>query len=667
MSEIKGWYKIENDGGIAYTPVLKSKEYDFTHFGDNFQVFKELSEKTEIVHWVDGIAKSAGIPNIDKDIALPAGAYKYEEQDYPEPERLVPIDIRKDSFAKSNPIYDRIIEDVDTFIAKEHVYRDLNIIYKRGILLYGPPGEGKCLGRGTPILMYDGTIVPVEKIKVNDLLMGDDNLPRIVLSLARGREKMYKIDFVHGGSFVANGSHILSLKTSGHDTKSKGTVVDISINEYLKLSNTEKHHLKSYMVGANFKESEKLPLPAYLLGHWLGDGSTGQAEFTTMDLPIVREYQKYADLNGLNLRLQNVKSRAGTYVLSIPNHRRLPNRAKDCNSFTVALKQLGVFNNKHIPNIALRQNKSDREQLLAGLMDSDGSTNRTAYDYCSIKEELANGVATLARSLGFRVTVKSRITHDQNGTSCLSYRVRISGQGLHEIPVRLEHKKLPIRRQKKDQSVYGFTITELPEDEYFGFEIDGNKRFLLGDFTVTHNTSLIRSIISSHVEKGAIIIFVSESIPSIKFIKKIQFTLKDKLKIFVFEELTNFFEHNKAEEALTFLDGEHSIDKSVIFATTNYPEKLPGNIVDRPSRFDKLYAIKNPDQVARGILIKHYLKRDATEEEITITDKMSTASIKESCVMSLVRDVELTESVKEMKKTSEVVKKNFSEQNKMGF
>jgi len=30
---------------------------------------------------------------------------------------------------------------------------------------------------------------------------------------------------------------------------------------------------------------------------------------------------------------------------------------------------------------------------------------------------------------------------------------------------------------------------------YYGFELDGNKRFLLGDFTVTHNTTLISSIL----------------------------------------------------------------------------------------------------------------------------------------------------------------------------
>lgn len=47
-------------------------------------------------------------------------------------------------------------------------------------------------------------------------------------------------------------------------------------------------------------------------------------------------------------------------------------------------------------------------------------------------------------------------------------------------------------------------VEELPGDDYFGFELDPNgpnQRFLLGDFTVTHNSSLIKSLIyeKSHI------------------------------------------------------------------------------------------------------------------------------------------------------------------------
>ena len=59
------------------------------------------------------------------------------------------------------------------------------------IIMAARPGMGKCLGKGTKVLMYDGSLKKVEDIEVGDLLMGDDSTPRTVLSLARGREKMY--------------------------------------------------------------------------------------------------------------------------------------------------------------------------------------------------------------------------------------------------------------------------------------------------------------------------------------------------------------------------------------------------------------------------------------------------------------------------------------------
>ena len=71
---------------------------------------------------------------------------------------------------------------------------------------------GKCLAKGTQVMMFDGTLKNVEDINVNDLLMGDDSTPRRVLSLARGREQMYWVRQKHGIDYRVNESHILSLK-----------------------------------------------------------------------------------------------------------------------------------------------------------------------------------------------------------------------------------------------------------------------------------------------------------------------------------------------------------------------------------------------------------------------------------------------------------------------
>src|SRR6202030_113517 len=59
-----------------------------------------------------------------------------------------------------------------------------------------------------------------------------------------------------------------------------------------------------------------------------------------------------------------------------------------------------------------------------------------------------------------------------------------------QIPTRLPRKKAPPRQQKKVATRTGFSTHPLGEGPYYGFTLDGDGRFLLGDFTVTHNSSL---------------------------------------------------------------------------------------------------------------------------------------------------------------------------------
>lgn len=96
------------------------------------------------------------------------------------------------------------------------------------VLFVLPTGGGKCLGAGTPVLMFDGSIKPVESIRVGDLLMGPDSKPRTVLSLARGREALYRVTPVKGDPYVVNESHILSLRN-----ERSGVVKNIPVCDYL--------------------------------------------------------------------------------------------------------------------------------------------------------------------------------------------------------------------------------------------------------------------------------------------------------------------------------------------------------------------------------------------------------------------------------------------------
>ena len=134
---------------------------------------------------------------------------------------------------------------------------------KKRVLLQLPTGGGKCLVKGTPVLMFDGSIKPVEQVREGDLLMGDDSTPRRVLSTCTGREMCY--DIIPLDSFAnewgCNESHILSLRCwVTHGRFEKGEIYDISVLEYMSLPTTEQAALVQYTADIGIRATQK---PAY--------------------------------------------------------------------------------------------------------------------------------------------------------------------------------------------------------------------------------------------------------------------------------------------------------------------------------------------------------------------------------------------------------------------
>ena len=61
------------------------------------------------------------------------------------------------------------------------------------------------------------------------------------------------------------------------------------------------------------------------------------------------------------------------------------------------------------------------------------------------------------------------------------------------VPVRVARKKALPWASPVDWRLTGISVEFDKEDDYYGFEIDGNHLFLLADCTVTHNTAFVVS------------------------------------------------------------------------------------------------------------------------------------------------------------------------------
>jgi hypothetical protein len=383
----------------------------------------------------------------------------------------------------------------------------------------GPPGSGKCLGKGTPVLMYDGNIKKVEDIKEGEYLMGDDSTPRRVLSTTSGRDNLYKIKPLKGEPYIVNEQHILCLKRNFmprikydiqnkryriiwmknnkeysklfnfRDYKSENhaycsaveflnsleenndftreNILEITVDEYLRLNKSIIKSYKGYRTGVNFSHVD-VPFP-YCLGYWLGSNYDSNFSINTINLKVVQRFTDELKKYGLNLRFEgNCKYKIeGDYFLNV-------------------LEEYKLINNKHIPSVYKCNSRENRLQLLAGIIDSHlvlfTSISRSLFEISHESKHFIDDVAFLVRSLGFTCEI-FKPTPTEN-----YYRLHFYGKNLHEIPVNYHSMNNPLKIDQ-DSLVEDIEVEPLGQGDYYGFTLDGNCRFLLGDFTVTHNTS----------------------------------------------------------------------------------------------------------------------------------------------------------------------------------
>ena len=413
----------------------------------------------------------------------------------------------------------------------------------KGMLLWQSVGTGKCHAKDTPILMYDGSIKMVQDIQVGEVLMGDDSTPRTVLSLAQGQDELYDINPVKGDKYTVNSEHILCLKPTrlgvrfvktqknlpfvapyisnktgkvvakSFATKEEANefldeihngpnVLEIPVCDYLKLSKSSKKDLKGYRSGVHFA-SKPVEFDPYIIGFWLGDGSKRDPVISTQDSKVLHYLFQELPKQNLSLNYQSGYDYRISSAIS-----------KGENKMLKALQSYNLINNKHIPMAYKVNDMNVRLQILAGLIDSDGHNDNNGYEVTQKNKQLAEDILFLARSLGFAAYMKEcekSCMYKGEKKTGIYHRIFISGD-LSIIPVKIDRKRIDGRLQKKNVLVTGIDVKSIGRGDYYGFTLDGNNRYLLGDFTVTHNTcTAIAAATSTFEREGYTILWVTRT------------------------------------------------------------------------------------------------------------------------------------------------------------
>jgi hypothetical protein len=365
----------------------------------------------------------------------------------------------------------------------DSVKRLIAAMRKYGSALDGSDmGTGKCLKKGTQVIMFDGTLKKVEDVVVGDYLMGDDSSGRKVLSTTKGIGQLYKVQPVKGEAWFCNENHILSLRytsTTGRKCdRENGDIVDLEIKNYLNLGIRKKGLLKQYRVGIELPD-KNIPYDPYIYGLWIADGGWDTPIFHKPECNAAKFWCNYFSSLGFRIYVNETKEKCKSW--SVRNAKK-----RNKNEFTEFIRTSVINKKKFIREVYLLNSREKRLKLLAGIVDGDGHISNGGCEICVKSEFLADQIAYLARSLGFACYKKIKTgVIKKIAFSGKYFRLFISGD-LSVIPT-LDKIAHP-RKQKKEVSNTGIKVTQDSIGEYYGFSIEGNHRFLLSDFTVTHNS-----------------------------------------------------------------------------------------------------------------------------------------------------------------------------------
>jgi DNA gyrase/topoisomerase IV subunit B len=385
-------------------------------------------------------------------------------------------------------------------------------------LVGGTNGIGsKCIHKNTKIIDYYGVEKIADDIKTGDKLIGDDGTPRTVQRIIKGKGQMYEITQADGESYTVNNNHTLTLYMPDHKVifwndngysmlwwnhteqcinskfieayktkdecqeyqteieKAKleieefaktipdNNIIDINILDYMKLNETTTQHLAGIRSDCVQWEKQDVQMDPYLLGLLLGHTFNEQMH------PQIIDYLKH--ISNVDDNDVNVKQ----------------------------LDKYNLINNKHIPIEYIVNDRETRLKVLAGIIDTNGAVKQDGKLIVITqeidREQLVKNVVLLSRTLGFYTySTITDTTWTLNGEmkTGKAYNINISGN-FHDIPTLLPKNKCFSQRPDSIKSTGHLTIKDVGIDDYVGFALDGNQRFVINDFTVTHNCTNVYS------------------------------------------------------------------------------------------------------------------------------------------------------------------------------
>ena len=375
--------------------------------------------------------------------------------------------------------------------------------------------NGKALSLDTDIPTPDGWR-KMRDIHEGDLVFGADGKPsRVVAESEIFNKPMYVVVFEDGSEIHASADHIWTVQTRNsrracrrpitktsrrrpaaegcHDGGWFETTTEAMAYDYYRDRADGKGREYKYRVpmqsAVEYPERE-LPIDPYLLGVWLGDGTSAKAEISCGDEDIIDMISLIAE------KWENVYAKKyrckldGAWTIKLDGGF---GRKGHAGPFKSALIELGVLNNKHIPNEYLTSSIEQRFELLKGLMDTDGTVqSKGQCEFCQKSEGIVDGFVELCSSLGIKATKHCKEVFCSGKPAGVAYKVDFFVDKNHTCfklgrkTAKLKEKLAPRMGAKSIVS-----IERIDNEPSKCIAIDNDSHLYLAgrQYTATHNTT----------------------------------------------------------------------------------------------------------------------------------------------------------------------------------
>ena len=302
---------------------------------------------------------------------------------------------------------------------------------------FGMCCPAECFDPDTLILLWNGCIKKARDIIVGDVLIDDKGNPSRVKSTCSGVKEMYEIRHMDRETFsdyTVTDNHILTLQASRHrDIIIKGETYFAIFFDKVKLR-------YKYECFKNYYDADEF-------------------------------LQKMEEDNVVDITIEK--------YLKLPKHTRETLKMFKCKLVNWKEKRLEKdpygFGLEYypcqtgIPMEYLVNSQNVRMKLLAGLIDSKGLIINNKYYIETNDKKFRADVNFLTRSLGF-ITKESQFGMYVMGNFIPTKCNVLKGELYVKSPETL------------------FNLVQKAKQQFVGWQVEGSGRFLLHDFTVTHNT-----------------------------------------------------------------------------------------------------------------------------------------------------------------------------------